>query len=41
MYQAVHTFAQLLWPVLTLEDVVEPERFLFVQVQDYRNTFSL
>lgn len=40
MYQTVHTFARLLWPVLTLEDV-EPERFLFVWVRDYRNTFIL
>lgn len=41
MYQTVHTFTGLLRPVLTLEDVVEPEQFLFVWVQDYRNTFIL
>lgn len=30
MYQTVHTFARLLWPALTPEDVVEPEQCLFV-----------
>lgn len=40
MYQTVHSFARLLRPVLTLEDV-EPKRFLFVWVHDYRNTFIL